>query len=249
MPIRAEHVDFSYGRRRALHSIDLELGAGTTLLLGPNGAGKSTLLEILASVRRPSSGTVVVDGVGEPGPGGAALRRYRSAVAWLPQAVTPYPGVRVREHVALSGWLKGMTRSAAWDASLSALRRVALEDRADDAVKTLSGGQTRRLGIAGALVHDARVILLDEPTANLDPAQRRRFRSILQPLAADRTVVVSSHDTEGALTAFGSVVVLVAGRVRFAGPIGDFVRAVDAGTDDAEPVELAYSRWADTIDR
>jgi len=194
MSIRAEQIDYSYGRRRVLHSLDLDVGVGATLLLGPNGAGKSTLLEVLASVRRAARGSVTIAGVGAPGPDRAALQRYRRAVAWLPQTVTPYPGVRVREHVALAGWLKGMSKAEAWEASARALEQVALSDKATDPVKSLSGGQTRRLGIAGALVHDARVILLDEPTASLDPAQRRRFRSVIEPIAAERTVLISSHD-------------------------------------------------------
>lgn len=248
MPIYAEQVSFSYGRKRVLHSIDLEFGNGATLLLGPNGAGKSTFLEVLASVRRPAQGSVTIDEVGGPGVERAALRKYRSVIAWLPQSVAPYPGVRVREHVALAGWLKGMPRATAWEASHAALEMVALTEKANDAVKSLSGGQMQRLGIAGALVHDARVILLDEPTASLDPVQRRNFRSLLIPLAEERTVIVSSHDTEDALDAFQHVVVMNQGRVRFAGTAGDFVRVAESGLAEAERVQLAYAHWAGATD-
>ncbi|WP_292868860.1 ATP-binding cassette domain-containing protein [Microbacterium sp.] len=248
MSIRAEQIDYSYGRRRVLHSLDLDVGVGATLLLGPNGAGKSTLLEVLASVRRAARGSVTIAGVGAPGPDRAALQRYRRAVAWLPQTVTPYPGVRVREHVALAGWLKGMSKAEAWEASARALEQVALSDKATDPVKSLSGGQTRRLGIAGALVHDARVILLDEPTASLDPAQRRRFRSVIEPIAAERTVLISSHDTQEVAASFDSVVVLAEGRMRFAGTVEAFLRVSPSSASDTDRIELAYVHWAGGVE-
>jgi ABC-type multidrug transport system ATPase subunit len=240
MTIRAVQVSYTYARRPALRSVSLECGQGATLLLGPNGAGKSTLLEIFASLRRPRPGIVEIDGIGSPGPSAAALKRYRSAIAWLPQKFVPYPGVNVREHVALAGWLKGMTKREAWSGSRAALGCVGLLERADDTVRSLSGGQARRLGIAGALIHDARVVLLDEPTASLDPAQRRRFRDVIAGVAETRTVIISSHETQDALEDYRSIVVMRSGTVRFAGTPGEFVGATDAALGTAERMRQAY---------
>jgi ABC-type multidrug transport system ATPase subunit len=164
-------------------------------------------------------------------------------VAWLPQAISIYPGVNVREYVALSGWLKGMTRGAAWEASTRALEQVALSGRAQDSVSKLSGGQRRRLGIAGAIVHDAQVILLDEPTANLDPAQRRRFRDTLQTLNEERTVIVSSHDTEDAQDAYSSVFLLNDGTFRFRGSTEQFMSGTDIALPTSQRMQASYERW------
>lgn len=248
MTISVRNVGFAYGRRRIFESISVDVEVGATLLLGPNGAGKSTLLEIMAAVRRPDRGSVSVTTADGRVLGTEDARDYRSAVSWLPQAVHPYPGVTVREHVALSGWMKGMTRTAAWDASATAVSAVDLDAQAGDSVRKLSGGQMRRLGIAGALVHDARVVLLDEPTAGLDPAQRRNFREVLSELARDRAVVVASHDTEGAGGAYDRVIVLVDGRIRFSGSLAEFVSDEPATESMSERLERAYTRFTRRVD-
>ncbi|MGA6127150.1 MULTISPECIES: ATP-binding cassette domain-containing protein [unclassified Microbacterium] len=248
MPLIASNIHHRYGRRIALHDVSVEFPLGSSLLLGPNGAGKSTMLEILASLRPPTDGSIAIDGVGGPGPRSKDRRRYREAVAWLPQSMKTYPGVTVREHVALAGWFKGMTKAAAWSSSLRSLALVGLEPKANEAAKTLSGGQTRRLGIAGALVHDAQVLLLDEPTANLDPAQRRQFRTITADLAESRTIVVSSHDTDEAIGTFSKVVVLAAGTVKFDGTPDAFIGDSPAGLSGSERMQIAYEQRVGTAE-
>lgn len=248
MTISVRDVEFSYGRRRVFESISVDIGVGSTLLLGPNGAGKSTLLELMAAVRRPAHGSVSVGTADGRNLGSEDERAYKGSVSWLPQAIHPYPGVTVREHVALSGWMKGMPRASAWEASATAVSAVDLDAQSGDSVRKLSGGQLRRLGIAGALVHDARVVLLDEPTAGLDPAQRRNFREVLTGLAKDRTVVVASHDTEGAEGAYDRVIVLVDGQIRFSGSLSEFVAHEPETASISEKLERAYTRFTRRVD-
>jgi ABC-2 type transport system ATP-binding protein len=150
----------------------------------------------------------------------------------------------VREHVAYAGWLKNMSKDDAWTASKRALELVDLSDRADHQVQKLSGGQQRRVGIAGALVHDARVILLDEPTAGLDPAQRRKFRDVLELIANGRIVVMSSHDTDDVANMFDEAAVIREGELVFQGTLERFVSRTEASSDMRDRVEDAYLHWA-----
>uniref|UniRef100_UPI001F33BE60 ATP-binding cassette domain-containing protein n=1 Tax=Streptomyces flavovirens TaxID=52258 RepID=UPI001F33BE60 len=107
------------------------------------------------------------------------MRNYRHRVSWLPQRPGFLPGLTCREHVAYIGWLKGMRERDAWRAAPEAIERVGLSDKINDKIKTLSGGQQQRIAIAQALVHNAELLLLDEPTVGLDPHQRRRFLDLL----------------------------------------------------------------------
>ncbi|WP_242883264.1 ATP-binding cassette domain-containing protein [Actinomadura litoris] len=239
MSIELERCTFRYGRGvNVLNELSIALPAGTTVLLGPNGAGKSTLLAILASRFTPRTGSVRYEGLN---PARRRDRtRYRQLVGWMPQGIRPVPGLTVREQVGYAGWLKGMTRGTAWRGSLEALDRVSLGPLADRRADRLSGGQLRRVGLAQTLIHDAKVLLLDEPTAGLDPHQRERFRTIVGGIAEDRDVIVSTHQTEDLTDLYDSVMVLDAGSVRFAGTTAGFLAL--AGPGSARPVDDAYAR-------
>jgi ABC-2 type transport system ATP-binding protein len=221
--------------------LSLTFGAGKTVLLGPNGAGKSTLLGLMASIYRPRRGSIELQGIGSPFTRKTASP-YRRAVAWLPQHAGTFSGLTVREHVAYAGWLKGMKGGEAWRASSEALRSMGLEEFESRAATKLSGGQTRRMQLAGALVHDARVILLDEPIAGLDPLQQGRFHELVQSLDERLTVVVSSHDVSDLSDSYDRVVVLDEGEVRFDGPVNEFVQLAPSGTDPHRRGVVAYSR-------
>lgn len=232
--------DLSFGYRRGrdqLRNISLELGIGRTVLLGPNGAGKSTLLRVLAGALHPR-GSVCLDG--EPAPGARRSRKYRAAVGWLPQSIQPFPSLTAREHVAYAGWLKGMSRGSAWSEALPALETVGLGDRAAVRADRLSGGQVRRLGIASVLVHGARYLLLDEPTAGLDPRERDRLMEALDAVERSHAVLVSTHDTELLVAPGVHVVVLAQGEVRFTGSFDAFVGSIVAESV-SDRVRLAYA--------
>jgi ABC-type multidrug transport system ATPase subunit len=241
MTLEMRECVFRYRRlwgssRPVLDGFSYSLPTGLTVLLGPNGAGKSTMLRLAASVTVPQSGSVSCDGL--PSSAGSA---YRRAVAWVPQTITAMAGHTAREQIAYTGWLKGMNRAEAWEQAARALSRVDLADRADARVRTLSGGQLRRVGLASALVHDARVVLLDEPTAGMDPRQRRVFRDVLRDIATERRVLMSTHDVGDLAEEADHVSVLDRGRLTFDGPTADFLAHAPAGTATGRAAEAAYA--------
>jgi ABC-type multidrug transport system ATPase subunit len=163
-------------------------------------------------------------------------------VGWLPQNIKPMPGLTVRENVAYLGWLKGMSRSAAWEQSRGALERVRLSDLASRRSHQLSGGQLRRMGIAGALVHRSELVLLDEPTAGLDPSQRAVFRDLVTSLADKVQIVVSTHQTEDLDTMYDEVVVLRQGAVQYQGTTQGFLDLAGPDTASGRRADAAYTR-------
>ncbi|MFJ9619067.1 ABC transporter ATP-binding protein [Streptomyces noursei] len=241
MSLQFTRCSFQYGRKvPVLDRLDLSIGHRATVLLGPNGAGKSTLMGIAASWINPTEGSVTWRGI-DPAKS-ASRASYRKAVGWLPQNVKPMPGLTVRENVAYIGWLKGMSRSDAWDASRDALERVKLGSLAERKSHQLSGGQLRRMGIAGTLVHSSEVVLLDEPTAGLDPSQRQIFRDLVTHLLADIQVVVSTHQTEDLDAMYDHVVILDKGQVRFEGDTDGFLALAAPGTPEGRRAEAAYTQ-------
>ena len=242
MPVEMDECWFGYRRRPVFTGLNYRMARGHTVLLGPNGAGKSTLLSLAASVRRPQHGTVTYHGV-ESG-----SRDYRRKVAWLPQRVTAMAGLSAREQVAYVGWLKGMSRADAWDSAAQALKQVELASRQDEKVRHLSGGQLRRVGVAGALVHDAEVLLLDEPTAGMDPTQRRVFREVLRQLPHYVSVLLSTHDVADLAEESDHVTVLESGGIVYNGDTAGFLAHAPDDVAPGRRAEAAYSTLCE-VDR
>ncbi|ONI83806.1 ABC transporter ATP-binding protein [Saccharothrix sp. ALI-22-I] len=237
--VKAEGLRVRAGRKMAVDGLDLRLGRGVHGLLGPNGAGKTTLIRSLATVLRPASGTLEV--LGSPVSGRLDLRRLRRALGYLPQDFGYYKRFTVREFVEYMAWLKEMPKRDVPGAVQRAVERVGLADRADSRMKTLSGGMVRRAGIAQAIVNDPELLLLDEPTAGLDPGQRVRFRELLQQLGSDSCVVVSTHLVEDVAAACTDVVLVSGGKLVFQGTPDELAAA--GGPDDVgdSPIERGYS--------
>lgn len=233
---------FGYVRRSPVFE-DLNVGftPGATVLLGPNGAGKSTLLGLLAGIYRPQHGSVELAGVGHS-PDRRTIHRYRKSVAWLPQHAGIFAGLTVREHVAYAGWLKGMRRREAWSEAAGALRSMDLQDFESRPATKLSGGQTRRMQLAGALVHDARVVLLDEPTAGLDPLQRARFGELIQALPDRIITIVATHNVDDLSGSFDRVVVLDGGMIRFEDTVEKFTSTAPRTVEQHRRGLAAYSQ-------
>lgn len=209
---------YRYGvRRPAVKAVSTQFSRGVTALLGPNGAGKSTLLALGAAALRPRSGSVSVDALGSDRPS-----RYRRMVSWMPQRVPVATGLSVQEHVAMVVWLKGVSRSEAWDRAGAALQHVELGGHCERRATQLSGGERSRMGLAQALAQQAPVVMLDEPTAALDPAQKEVFADLVRDLLVDRVVLISTHDVND-LAICDQVTVLASGGVTFSGSHADFL--------------------------
>ena len=216
----------------ALNAIDFVVNEGRTVLLGPNGAGKSTLLSVAASVLRLTSGTVAVDGLAPNV--GRDKKAYRRLIGWMPLRIEAITGLGVQEQVALSGWLAGMDRVAAWTAAGVTLDRLGLGDLLDRRSTRLSGGQRARMGLAQALVHDPRVVLLDEPTAALDADQKDVFAGLLRDIGTHRTVLVSTHDVADLSESYEQVAVMNSGKVLHQSDVATFLAL---GGETGSPVE------------
>ncbi|CAL9508091.1 Vitamin B12 import ATP-binding protein BtuD [Streptomyces sp. enrichment culture] len=244
--IRATGLRVRAGRKRmAVDGLDLSLGTGVHGLLGPNGAGKTTLIRALATVLRPAGGSLELLGRPVSGTSGASgtgeQRALRRRIGYLPQEFGYYKRFTVREFVEYMAWLKEVPKAEIPAAVQRAVERVGLADRADSRLKTLSGGMVRRVGIAQAIVNDPAVLLLDEPTAGLDPAQRLRFRELLQELGTDTCVVVSTHLVEDVAAACTDVVLFAEGRLVFQGTPDQLAAAGGPEHVGDSPLERGYS--------
>ncbi|MER6613745.1 ATP-binding cassette domain-containing protein [Streptomyces xantholiticus] len=212
-------VSIRYGSTTVLDDVTLAFSAGVTGLLGPNGAGKSTLLSVLSTARRPGSGTLTV--LGEQAPNGAAVRRLRQRIGVLPQSFGFYPAFTVLEFTEYAAWLRKVPSARRRQRAREALRLVEMEQYADRKMGALSGGMLRRVGIAQAMVNEPALVLLDEPTVGLDPAQRVGFRTLIQGLGERCAVVMSTHLAEDVAHVCDRVSVLLQGKVRFTGTVAE----------------------------
>lgn len=198
------------GGIRALDNVDLDVGPGLYGLLGPNGAGKSTLMRTLATLQKPDRGSIHLYGVDVLGdPAGA-----RSMLGYLPQQIGTYPGVSGRQLLDRIAWLKGRTDGRERRREVAhLLDRVNLVEDADRAVVTYSGGMLRRFGIALALAGSPRLLILDEPTAGLDPSERNRFHRVLADIAANNLVLLSTHIVDDVESLCSRLSILSLGRI------------------------------------
>ncbi|MFI6728749.1 ATP-binding cassette domain-containing protein [Streptomyces atratus] len=233
MTLRFNSCTYKYRGWRApiLREFNYEASGGLTILLGPNGAGKSTMLKMAASVIHAQTGKVAFNGIS------AKEKGYRANIGWMPQGITPMATLTVREYVSYVGWLKGLSRREAWDRSPVALARVELAEMSDVRSNRLSGGQLRRVGLAASLVHEAKLLLLDEPTAGLDPHQRRLFRDSLIEISGNSQVVLSTHDVSDLAEEADYVSVLESGEIIFHGETQAFL--------DRAPIDAAAGRIAE----
>ncbi|MDA2814525.1 ATP-binding cassette domain-containing protein [Nocardiopsis sp. RSe5-2] len=223
-------LSHTYRRRRVLDGVDAAFGPGVLGLLGPNGAGKTTLLRLLAGVLRPRSGRV--EALGHDLRTRAGRRALRRDLGYLPQETRLPPDMSPRDFLDYIGLLKGMPdpRERAHQAE-DLIRRLGLAEEADRRMGTLSAGARRRTGAAQALMGRPRLVVLDEPTAGLDPEERVRLRTLLASLDDACTVIVSTHLLDDVKALSPEIAVLARGRMVFSGPPGDLV--ADAPRPDA----------------
>jgi len=237
--VEVQGLSQKFGRTEVLHGLDLEVGQGVFGLLGPNGAGKTTLLRTLATILRPGRGSVRLLGFDVTHAG--EKRALRRRLGYLPQSLGYYPNFTVFEFIEYFALLKEMPSREVRPAVVRAIERVGLEEKAKSKLRTLSGGMLRRVGIAQAIVNEPDLLLLDEPTAGLDPEQRVGFRRLLREMGASGTVIVSTHLVEDVGAACTEVALMERGGILFRGAPDDLVARGEGSEVGDSPLERGYS--------
>ncbi|MFI1190394.1 ATP-binding cassette domain-containing protein [Streptomyces californicus] len=241
-----------YGDRRIIENLDLSIQAGVTGLLGPNGAGKTTLFRTLATIAPPWRGRLEL--FGEPIGNERQARRARRSIGYLPQDFGYYPAFSIADFVRYCAWLREVPSRKAESMAREALGAVGLADRGQDRMKSLSGGMLRRAGIAAAIVGSPDLLLLDEPTVGLDPAQRLDFRELIRSLArAGTAVVLSTHLVEDVGAACDTVLVLNDGQVRHSSTPQQLAELATLAAPGDNPLERGYmtvlgGQWSNGVD-
>ena len=211
MELCIDRLTKQYENKIAVDRVSLQLTNGVYGLLGANGAGKTTFLRMLCGILKPTSGTVTFDGMD------VSSEEYRAELGYLPQDFGYYPDFNGMDFLLYMASLKGLTKTEAKRKSKKLLELVSLSDVAKKKIATYSGGMKQRLGIAQALLNDPKIIILDEPTAGLDPKERVRFRNLIKELGTESIVLLSTHIVSDIEHIADTVLMMKAGQIVFNG--------------------------------
>lgn len=187
MKLSVDRLSKQYKNKIAVDRVSFSLTEGVTGLLGANGAGKTTLMRMMTGILAPTSGEITADGIA------VQTEEYRSFLGYLPQDFGYYPEFTAKEFVRYIAALKGIDKNTAKRKTDELLELVGLSDVANKKIKTFSGGMKQRVGIAQAIVNDPKILILDEPTAGLDPKERVRFRNLIAEIGKNTIVLFSTH--------------------------------------------------------
>ena len=212
MALVIERVSKQYKNKIAVDRVSVTLEQGVVGLLGANGAGKTTLIRMICGILEPSSGTVSFNGVN------AGREEYRAMLGYLPQDFGYYPEFTARDFLLYFAALKGIPKRQARQRTDELLELVTLQDVAKKKIKTFSGGMKQRLGIAQALLNHPKLLVMDEPTAGLDPKERVKFRNILDTLGEESLVLLSTHIVSDVEHIADEVLMMKDGQLIFKGP-------------------------------
>ena len=219
MEIIIENLNKKYGKQAVLKNVCLHIPVGMYGLLGENGAGKTTLMRILATILEPSAGTVKIDGIDSK-----QKKDIRKIIGYLPQEFSVYPHMSVYSALDYLGILAELPKQERKRRINELLKQVNLEQERNKKFKNLSGGMKRRFGIAQALLNQPKVLIIDEPTAGLDPEERLRFYNLLSELAAERIILLSTHIAGDIEAACANAAVLNQGKIIFEGHIAELLK-------------------------
>lgn len=222
MEIVINNLSKSYGKKAALKNVSVTIHSGMYGLLGRNGAGKTSLMRILATLSVPSSGEISMNGIPIK-----ETAKIREIVGYLPQDFSFYRNMSVYGAMDYLGLLSNIPDKIRKERISTLLEQVNLKENVRTKVKALSGGMKRRLGIAQALLHNPQILIVDEPTAGLDPEERIRFRNLLSEFAEDRIVILSTHISSDVESSCENIGVLDNGRMIWSGSTEELVKQAE----------------------
>ena len=231
MDLTISNVTKEFDGFRAVDRFSYTLRSGVYGLLGVNGAGKTTLMRMLTTLMKPTSGAITWDGEDIFAMDG----RYRTLLGYLPQDFGVYPDFSIQDYLMYIAALKGIRPAVAKRRVQDALFRVGLSKARNKKMKTLSGGMKRRAGIAQAMLNDPKILILDEPTAGLDPSERIRFRNLISELSEDRIVLLSTHIVSDVAYIANDILLMKDGQLAI------------SGTEEALIGSMPESVWSCTV--
>lgn len=223
MELKTTGLTKQYGAKTAVNQLNITLTNGVYGLLGANGAGKTTLMRLLCDIQTPSSGKITLDGKNISDLG----ERYRGLLGYLPQHFGYYPDFRAWDFLMYVAALKGLRETQAKKQVAELLEAVDLAKEKYHKVKTFSGGMKQRLGIAQAMLNNPHILILDEPTAGLDPKERVRFRNLISAFSKDRIVILSTHIVSDVAFIAEEIIVMKAGKVLRTGKPQEITTEID----------------------
>lgn len=238
MKLQVEHLCKFYKKKEALRDVGFTLHKGTYGLLGENGAGKSTLMRMMATVDFPTKGEIYYEGKNIF----SMDEEYRSLIGYMPQNYNVYPSFTAKDFLEYIGILKGISRHKLKSRIEEVLEFVNLSDVAGKKVKTFSGGMKRRIGIAQAIINEPEILILDEPTAGLDPKERIRFSNIISDMGKNKIVLLSTHIVSDIEAIASNLVVMKKGEVLETGKVDYLVQTVKGQVWETVVDQETYQR-------
>ncbi|QIB69070.1 ABC transporter ATP-binding protein [Aminipila butyrica] len=221
MELKLSRVTKQYGSKLACDRISISFTPGVYGLLGANGAGKTTLMRMMCGVLAPTSGTISFNRID------VSHEDYRDALGYLPQGFGYYPEFSALDFLLYIAALKGLPKPKAKEKAWELLEQVSLEREARKKIKTFSGGMKQRLGIAQSLLNNPQILILDEPTAGLDPKERIRFRNLISRLGTDRIILLSTHIVSDVEHIANTILVMKDGLILHQGTRAEIIAAIE----------------------
>jgi ABC-2 type transport system ATP-binding protein len=221
MELILDRLTKQYNNKIAVDRLSATLHEGVYGLLGANGAGKTTLMRMICGILKPTGGEVRFNKID------ASCEEYRDELGYLPQDFGYYPAFTALDFLCYIASLKGIPKKKAKQKSLELLEVVSLTDMANKKIKTFSGGMKQRLGIAQALLNNPKLLILDEPTAGLDPKERIRFRNLISNLGRDRIILLSTHIVSDVEYIAGTILIMKDGQLIQQGHMEDIIKVID----------------------
>ena len=239
MELSVDRLTKHYGRKIAVDCVSASLKPGVYGLLGANGAGKTTLMRMMCAILESTSGEVLLDGKEIISMGGD----YRNVLGYLPQDFGYYPGYTALEFLMYVSALKGIPKNIAKKRAAGLLDEVGLGDVANKRIKTFSGGMKQRVGIAQALLNNPEILILDEPTAGLDPKERVRFRNLLSDYAGDKIVILSTHIVSDIEAIADEILLMKKGKFVLQGSVPDLIKKAEGKVWELTVPQEGARKW------